>query len=187
MPIADGTREWTADEVRALPDDGNRYEVVDGDLLVTPSPSVAHQRAVGTLYRLLHPYVATHALGDTLFSPADVSFGPRTIVQPDVFVIEHPPGARPTTWSEIGVPLLAVEVLSPSTARSDRFRKRVLYQREGVGEYWIVDVDARYVERWRPADERPELLDGRLEWRPREDVRPLVLDLQELFREVWGE
>src|SRR5205823_894182 len=103
---------WTADMVRALPDDGNRYEVVDGQLLVTPAPS---------------------------------------------------------------------------SARADRQAKRRLYQEEGVPEYWIVDLDARVVERWRPGDERPEIVAATLTWQPDPSTAPLQLDVGVLFYEVLGE
>ena len=82
--------------------------------------------------------------------------------------------------------MLAVEVLSPSTARRDRREKRRLYQRF-ADEYWIVDLDARLVERWRPGDVRPEVLDETLSWQPAGAVEPLVVDLAAYFREAWGE
>lgn len=74
-----------------------------------------------------------------------------------------------------------MEVLSPSTAHADRTRKRVTYQREGVPEYWIVDPYSRIVERWRPEDERPDVLADRLTWTPRGGIAPLVIDLAALF------
>ena len=77
--------------------------------------------------------------------------------------------------------LLAIEVLSPSTARADRHRKRVIYQSEGVPEYWIIDGDARLIERWRPMDERPEILSADLVWHPRAELQPFRLPLEELF------
>jgi Uma2 family endonuclease len=77
-----------------------------------------------------------------------------------------------------------VEVLSPSTARADRRVKRLRYQRQGIPEYWIVDLDARLVERWRPKDERPEIVDETLSWRPAPSGAALSLDLAELFSEV---
>ena len=80
-----------------------------------------------------------------------------------------------------------MEVLSPSTARADRQVKRRRYQRHGVPEYWIVDLDARLVERWRPADERPEILAERLEWRAVPEAPPLEIDLGEYFSEVLDE
>ena len=77
-------------------------------------------------------------------------------------------------------------ILSPSTARADRHVKRRLYQRERVPEYWIVDVDARLIERWRPEDERPEILAEQLEWRPDPAHPPLTIDLPAYFRDVTG-
>ena len=82
-------------------------------------------------------------------------------------------GRRPKNWEEYGIPLLVVEVLSPSTARYDRLVKRHRYQRAGTREYWIVDPDARLVERWRPDDERPEILEETLTWQPDPAQDPL--------------
>jgi Uma2 family endonuclease len=83
--------------------------------------------------------------------------------------------------------LLAVEVLSPSTARADRTIKRRLYQRAGIPEYWIVDLEARLVELWRPSDDRPEMLEDTLSWRPDPAVPPLTIELPDFFRRVLGE
>jgi Uma2 family endonuclease len=182
MGMPHATMDWTAERVRALPEDGKRYEVVDGELLVTPAPRWAHQHAVAELFRRLDPYVRDNAVGEVTFSPADVELDPQTLVQPDLFVVPLIDGRRMREWSEIqGRLLLAVEVLSPSTARADRHLKRRRYQRAGIPEYWIVDLDARMVERWRPDDERPEMLADALEWRPAEVVPPLVIDLPGLF------
>lgn len=120
-------------------------------------------------------------------SPADISYGERTLVQPDVFVVPHREGHIAMRWEEVGPLLLAVEFLSPSTARADRHKKRRLYQRERVPEYWIVDLDARLIERWRADDERPEIVTERIEWRADAAQPPLVIDLAEYFREVLGE
>ena len=83
--------------------------------------------------------------------------------------------------------LLATEVLSPSTARADRTVKRRRYQRYGIPEYWIVDVDARIIERWMPSDERPEVLHETLVWQPEPGAPGLTIDLSELFREILGD
>jgi Uma2 family endonuclease len=110
------------------------------------------------------------------------------LVQPDVFVAPPgPSGRRVREWSEIRGLLLAVEVLSPSTARADRQAKRRLYQEKGVPEYWIVDLDARVVERWRPGDERPEIAAATLTWQPDISAAPLHVDLSVFFHEVLGE
>jgi Uma2 family endonuclease len=179
---------WTAERVRALPPDGNRYEVIDGQLFVTPAPSALHQRAVGGIFLRLEAYLRGKDWGEVLFSPADISFGEDRLVQPDAFVAPlGPSGRRVREWSEIRGLLLAVEVLSASTARADRQAKRRLYQEEGVPEYWIVDLDARVVERWRPGDERPEIVAATLTWQPDPSAAPLHLDLGVFFREVLGE
>lgn len=96
-------------------------------------------------------------------------------------------GRRPRAWAEVRTPLLVIEVLSPSTARHDRLVKRSFYQRQGVPEYWIVDLDASLVERWRPADARPEILTDRLEWQPDPGGEPMVIDLAALFAEIGEE
>jgi Uma2 family endonuclease len=176
--------EWTAEMARELPDDGKRYEVLDGELFVTPAPELRHQTAAGRLFVVLDAYVRAHSLGLALMSPADIEFSPRRLVQPDVFVAPVTARGRPRDWRDISSLLLAVEVLSPSTARTDRQRKRGIYQSQGVPEYWIVDLDARVVERWRPADERPEIIADVLTWQPRTDVQPLSIGLDEFFFEV---
>ena len=176
---------WTADMVRALPDDHNRYEVIDGELFVTPGPSWVHQRAVGGLFRRLANYLQGQSWGEVVMSPADISFHEDMLVQPDLFVVPiGPDKRRGQQWADIRALLLAVEILSPSTARADRQIKRRLYQREGVGEYWIVDLDARVVERWRTADDRPEIVTGTLRWQHDPSAPPFELNLSEFFDEV---
>jgi Uma2 family endonuclease len=180
MAMPAHTLEWTADMARALPDDGRRYEVLDGALFVTPAPAVLHQWVLGQLYMPLRGYVERHRIGRVLWSPADIQFSPRRLVQPDLFVVpwvERPPAS----WREITQLVLAIEVLSPSTARADREVKRHIYQAEGVPEYWIIDTDARLVDRWRPGDERAEVIAASLVWAPRADIEPLRLSLDELF------
>jgi Uma2 family endonuclease len=177
---------WTAAMVRELPDDGKRYEVVGGELLVTPAPSFDHQEAVGCLFVRLRGYLRAHLVGHVAMSPADIELDPQTLVQPDAFVVPLIEGRRPRTWADIPRLLLAIEVLSPSTARADRTVKRRRFQAEGVPEYWIVDVQARLVERWRPDDLRPEILTDTLSWQPALAVQPLVVDLPEFFTDVLG-
>ncbi|HUL02040.1 MAG TPA: Uma2 family endonuclease [Gemmatimonadales bacterium] len=177
---------WTAAMVRELPADGKRYEVVSGELLVTPAPTFDHQEAVGNLFLRLRVHLRAHLVGHAAMSPADIELDTHTLVQPDVFVVPLVQGRRPRTWAEIPGLLLAVEVLSPSTARADRTIKRRRFQAEGVHEYWIVDVEARLVERWRPEDLRPEILTETLVWQPDPAVEPLVVSLPDFFNEVLG-
>jgi Uma2 family endonuclease len=154
----------TIEELLALPDDGLRHELLDGVHVVTPAPSLLHQRALRALLEHLRTVLTGRAEVETFWSPADVVLGPRTLVQPDLFVVRRVAGQRLERWADVGVPQLAIEVLSPTTAPRDRGGKRRIYQGAGVGEYWIVDLDARLIERWRPEDSRPEIVGEVLEW-----------------------
>jgi Uma2 family endonuclease len=174
---------WTLEMVRALPDDGKRYEVLDGALLVSRAPSFRHQRAVQLLFRILDEYTRAHRIGETMLSPADIELSPTRLVQPDVFVV--PADLRVATWRDVTRLHLAAEVISPSTARADRMEKRTAYQDKEVPEYWVVDLDTRVFERWLPSDVRPEILSDRIEWHPVAEVPPLSIDLVGYFAEVW--
>ncbi len=178
---------WTREQVLALPEDGSRHELVDGVLLVSPSPRPLHQVAVWTLYRTLDAWVRTHRLGFTGLAPCDLDLRSGQLLQPDLFVIPLDGRKVPRTWDEFGIPTLVVEVVSPSTARQDRSTKRVRYQRSGVAEYWIVDLDTRTVERWRPGSERPKVLRATMSWLPPGAGDPLRIDLRAYFAEVWEE
>lgn len=182
-------RRWTAAEVRALIEENPlvtpRYELVDGELLVTPSPRNPHQLVVIELIAALHEYLRRERVGRVLTSPSDIELEPESVLQPDVFVM--PPEEAERRAFPVHELMLAIEVLSPSSARFDRGRKRLYYQRNGVDEYWIVDIDSRMVERWRPADERPEVITEMLEWRPAGCTEALVIDLPLLFAEALGD
>lgn len=179
-------RDWTVEALRALPDDGQRYEVVDGELLVSPSPSLVHQDAVGELFVLLRSHARVHGM-HCVVAPAEIVYSATRAVQPDILVFPLVNGERPGRLEDVRHLVLAVEVISPSSIRADRYIKRRLYQEEGVEEYWIVEPSMRVVERWRPADEEPEVVAQSLEWRTRQAVEPLVIDLAAYFRRVHGE
>jgi len=155
-------------------------------VLVPPAPALLHQSAVKELRRVLLPYEASTGI-DLFIAPTSVRLGARSEVQPDIIALASPVSRRAARIDE-GQPIaLVVEVLSPSSARSDRSQKRLAYQRHGVAEYWIVDPDARLIERWRPVDERPEILHEVIEWAPVEGSAPLRIDLQRYFQQVHGD
>jgi Uma2 family endonuclease len=178
---------WTVEMLETLPDDGNRYEIIGGELIVSPSPVPHHQRAVKYLAALLLSYVEDGRHGELFFAPADVIFTPRDVVEPDLFVVPDVEGLTPRRWDEFGSLVLAIEVLSSSTEYNDRQRKLRLYRRERVPEYWIVSCEGRVVERWRPDDERPEVLTETLTWHPFAECEPLVIDLVAFFARVHRE
>lgn len=188
MPAAQ--RRWTAHEVRQLiaesPLPTPRYELVDGELLVTPSPTGPHQRAVVLLVTALEEYLRRNPVGVAYVSPTDVELEASAILQPDVFVV--PPHESQRMLRELPVRelLVAAEVLSPSSGRHDKVTKRDVYRRH-VSEYWIVDLDARLFERWPLHAQRPEILVDELEWHSSGAAAPFRLDLARYFAEVFNE
>lgn len=159
---------WTLEDLAVLPDDGLRYELVDGTLLVSAAPSKLHQRAVGNLYVLLRAACPPEL--EVFLAPTDYQPTQTRSLQPDLLVVSRlDPGDGPVT-----MPLaLAVEVISPSSRSIDSVLKRVLYEQAGVGQYWLVDpeepmvavwglVDGRYSEVGTARSGRPLRVDGPL-------------------------
>jgi len=183
-------RRWTRAEVLDLiernPLQTPLYEVVDGELFVSPSPRPIHQFAVGELLFALMIYCRTTGIGEALTSPSDTELEPDTLVQPDVYVVPQDEGLRMRSVGTGRRLLLAAEVLSLSSQRADRGRKRLLYQRT-VPLYWIVDLDARAVESWLPDSSEPTILRDRLEWHPSGAATAFTLDLPAYFARVFGE
>ena len=136
----------TYKDYEALPADGRRYEIHDGELSVTPAPSPRHQRVIGDLYAILRQHVKSGGLGEVLLSPIDCILSDISIVQPDLLYLDPGRGSLVSNRGIEGPPTLVVEILSPSTAEIDRSTKLQLYARHGVPYYWIVDPEARAVE-----------------------------------------
>lgn len=180
MPVAH--TEWTVEMLDALPEDGNRYELLDGELIVTPAPTDVHQLIAGELYVRLSSYLRPHAVARPLMSPADVRRPDRrrNRVQPDVFVVRLHDAKRPAYPYDITDLLLAVEVVSPSSIMTDYQRKRDLYVGARV-EYWVMDADARTVAVWRHGVTPGALFTDVLEWQPSGMPNTLAVDLNEFF------
>jgi Uma2 family endonuclease len=162
MPLA---RHYSVADVLTLPADGNRYETVHGELLVTPAPAGLHQLVVMRLIRAIDPYLMAHGLEALLTAPADITFDDDTLVQPDLFVADLREWIAVRQWEAIKTLHLTIEVLSPSTARADRLVKRRLYQEQHIPEYWMVDTDQRQIEVWTPEAAFPRIERERLVWR----------------------
>ncbi len=188
MGMAVTDRRWTAADVRALTREDRpwpRYELINGELLVTPAPRLAHQVAACELWRLLDEYLVGNPVGLALMSPSDLELRPETITQPDVFVIpaNTRPGPNGLEWPDVRALLLAVEVLSPSSWRSDRVTKRDFYLENSVAEYWIVDLDARVFERWRAEQLTPELHHDQFVWAP-DAGESVAINVREFFARI---
>jgi len=187
MP-ASRRHRWTRAEVETLiatrTGYSPRYELVDGELLVTPAPSQKHQQIILELAVALRIYTAAQQIGELVISPCELRLNPEDYYEPDLFVMPavngHLPPSRPAAeWA-----LLACEVLSPSSSRHDRITKRRAYQALGVPDYWVVDADAEAIEVWHPADERAALVDERLTWTPTGASTPFTLDVRAFFASV---
>lgn len=138
--------EWTYHHYATLPDDGQRYEIIDGVLYMSPAPSVWHQRVAARIFRYLSKYIEDRGLGEVFASPIDVELYPTMVLQPDVLVLLNTNDAQILPSHILGTPDLVVEVSSPSTAGHDRREKQDAYAHAGVPEYWIVDPLAQTIE-----------------------------------------
>lgn len=181
MSMPDLATLWTVEMLHGLPEDGNRYEIIDGELFVTPSPTRWHERVVKRLGQMLDAYVVReHIAAEVFANDADIERDQHTLVQPDVLVIDATRERDHSVWPPMHCLMLAIEVLSPSTSRRDRTTKRALYLGEGV-EYWIVDQDARAIERWDPSTRQREVIRDELTWQPPGAATALSVRVPELF------
>ncbi|MFI5311691.1 MAG: Uma2 family endonuclease [Gemmatimonadales bacterium] len=180
MHMAIRTRRWTRADLARLPDDGNRYEVLDGELFVTPQAAFAHQSISTRLMFALHPYCARHGIGEVV-GPGAVVWE-KNEIQPDVQVIpgRHEPRLG-TKWEHLPHPLLVVEVLSDSTRRRDFGKKRDAYARLMIPTYWIVDPEKRLVVVWTAVSPEPSFVTDVLRWSPRVDAPALEIPLAGIF------
>jgi Uma2 family endonuclease len=168
---------FTIDMLDDFPDDGTRYELLEGSLIVTPSPSFDHQRVATRLATILANAVGSEA---DVVAVGAIQRGDNTQLQPDILVL---PGSYPpkTNWREFRDWWLAVEVMSPSSRVYDREVKRAAYLTLGVEEYWLVDLRTRSIEVWKPGEATSTTVSDTLEWRPRSIGRTIVLDLAKVF------
>jgi Uma2 family endonuclease len=186
MPAAHAN--WTVDMLDALPEDGQRYEIIDGELFVTPAPSDVHQLVAAGFLLRLHSYLRPSSVARAIHSPADVRRGDRTRnrVQPDVFAVRLRDGKRPSYPYDLSDLILAIEIASPSNPIYDYHVKRRLYLSNGVPEYWIVNADARLVSRWRSVEDPGEEFSRAVVWHPSGMTAPLTIDLPALFEDALG-
>jgi Uma2 family endonuclease len=130
---------FTYEDLQKMPDDGRRYELIGGEIVVSPSPSRAHQQLVLRLVIQLQAFVEAHRLGEVILAPFDVRFSPHDVVEPDVLFVSRERLAILGNTYVDGAPDLVIEILSPSTRGRDEGEKLSLYAASGVREYWLVD------------------------------------------------
>ncbi len=156
--IPQGKIVLTYDDYCELPNDRNRYEILDGELSVTPAPRIKHQTVLGNLHRLLANYVVANQFGTIFIAPTDVILAPTTVVQPDLIFIGNDRRGIVTERAVEGAPTLVVEILSPTTQRTDRETKAQLYAKYGVPHYWISDPDQQTMEAYELAGDQYKLV-----------------------------
>ena len=139
----------TYEDYCLLPNDGKRYEIIDGELFVTPAPLRRHQKVLANLLYYLTEFVKKHDLGEVYPAPFDVVFSDYDVVEPDILYVSKSRASVITEKNVQGAPDLVVEVLSESTAKIDRTTKLKLYARYGVAEYWVIDPAALSAEIYR--------------------------------------
>ncbi len=176
----------TYEDYLHTPDDGQRYELIDGEIVVSPSGTKRHQYISGRLSSWLFLYVEQHGLGKVFSAPMDVRLDRDLVVQPDiVFVRKGSPADNPDDQIIVGAPALAVEILSPSTAVRDLNRKREIYEHYGVEEYWIIDPERKTLTAFTLGESGyspVRSLAGNLRSR---SIPGFVVDLTALFQDIF--
>lgn len=178
-------RIWTREQVLALPDDGFRYELIDGQLFTSPWHRADHQRTLMALIRVIDPYVQKHKLGELLPGPADIDLFAGQLLSPDLFLIPYRNGYKFADWPDAGIPWLVIEIQTAHTWRVDEGRKREQYQKAGVPTYWVFDHEEARVSVWTPEDSEAVLETKRLTWQPVESIAPLEIDVARLYASTW--
>jgi Uma2 family endonuclease len=181
-------RAWTYRDLVALPEDQLRHELIDGEHFVTPSPNTGHQEILKRLFRALDAHVERHHIGEVLFAPFDVKLSLFTVLVPDLVYFTTERFARVVNEKHAtGAPDLVVEILSPGTRRRDKGRKRAVYDREGVREYWIVDPEVRSITVLRRPRSNAGLTDLTVLTLAEDDIlaSPLFSGLKIPLREVF--
>lgn len=149
----------TYDDFCLLPDDGKRYEIIDGELLVTPSPRIRHQMIVTRLSRYLLEFVENNGLGQVFVAPLDVVLSDYDVVEPDLLYVSKERASALAEGKNVqGSPDLVIEVLSETTENRDRTIKLKLYARSGVREYWIIAPEGPTAEIYRRTTQGLELV-----------------------------
>ena len=175
---------WTYDDYLTLPDDLNTYEIIEGELYMTPAPTTKHQKITRNLFRILDQYVSQQHSGEVLFSPIDVVLAPLNVVQPDIVYISKENLSIITEKNIQGAPDLVIEILSPGTIQKDRITKMKVYAKHGIKHLWLIDPDNQTLEAFE-LDRRKtyrviNALAGKEDFTP-----PLFKGLTIRLKEVW--
>jgi Uma2 family endonuclease len=170
---------WTIEALATLPDDGNRYELLHGELLVTSLPSNRHQSVAAALGHLLYSWCLAHA-GWAVRGPGGVEMSRTSWLMPEVALYAMPLHSN-AEWKHVPAPVLVIEILRRAARKRDRHRKRPAYLAFGVREVWTVDAKLRLIEQWSAASEFPVTVDQSFTWTPSPELEPIVFDFDMIF------
>ena len=175
----------TYDDYLTFPDsDGIRKEIIEGELFMSPAPAMKHQSTLRNLFRIIDKFVLENELGEVFFAPCDVIFSNINVMQPDILFISRENYKILTALNIQGAPDLLVEILSPSSIENDRIYKKLVYEKFGVKEYWIVDPQEEIIEVWSSKNARFQLFHKvkKTEKFKSKLLEDLELDLSLIFR-----
>lgn len=174
--------KFTYKDYKNLPEsETKRYELLEGELVMVPSPTTHHQKISWNLERLVGDFVQKHGLGFIYHAPLDVVFSEWDVAQPDIFFISRERSEIITEENIRGAPDLVIEILSPATAERDRTYKRTLYARHGVNEYWLVDPDKRTLQVMKLGEKGFESVGAYTQTLTSPTFPGLVISLAEVF------
>ena len=180
MLMATATKRWTLAEVHSLPEDGNKYELVRGELFVTPPPSGDHETIAARLTRIIDPYVDANRLG-FVYRPRAVVRYDDSEVEPDLMVSQQIPSVGgDKAWNRAPTPILVVEIHSAYTRSRDVLQKRSLYMDAGIAEYWMIDPDRRTITSVR-TNVPNVVCTEQLTWNPPGVAAPLTFHVHRVF------
>lgn len=183
-PSPEQPHHWTVAEILALPWDGKRHELIEGELLEVMQPARLHELVLSAINEALVVYIVGTGRRARVFgSHAPTVLAWDVMFVPDLHVVPSTE-LNVQDWRDVRTFLLVVEVLSPSTERYVRTRKRPWYQRAGVAELWLVDLEAQCVEVWHPNDVAPQITRDTLTWRVASDAPPLEIDVPTLLGRI---
>jgi len=148
------TKLITYDDYRELPDDGKQYQIIGGELYMAPAPRIYHQRILLNLAKIVDTFTDKNNLGDVLIAPVDVVLSMTDVVQPDLIFVSKKRLNIVTKNNIVAAPDLVVEILSEHSETIDRTKKKDLYERHGVKEYWIVDPENKKIEQFILTDQK---------------------------------
>ena len=186
LPKSNTKRDFlTYENYVTFPDqDGIKKEIIEGELYMTPAPATKHQIVSRNLFRFIDDYVVKHDLGEVLFAPCDVILSNFNIIQPDILFIAKENYTILKDQNIQGAPDLIIEILSPASIETDRIQKKLIYEKFGVKEYWIVDPQNRSIEVWILKDKKYQLYfqTKKDQYHRSQLFRDLKIDLVSIFK-----